>query len=637
MGRVGFCQGYKLMDFIMKKILPIIAASVSFLISCQKEESLVVSDTRVDVPTLNASIEAMPSGRTSYEETDRSVRWTAQDRIIAFMKSTDWGRFQIQARYAGEKNAVFDWNGGTLPSLVKENLDHYVALYPYQDGVVCSVTGGTYTLTNIVLPSTQNYAEDSFANGSFPMVAACDESDLTFRNLCGVLKLHLKGKQKVSSIIVKGNGDEPLSGKASVSVTPGVGEPEITMAAEAETSVTLKCVSPVQLTEIESVDFYISLPPTEFKNGFAVTVIDTDDNEYVFKSAKSMTISRSIVLKMPEITLPSVSDEGGAGNLSKDGTANCYIVSADGHYSFDAVKGNSDEPVGEVASVAVLWESTGTNEYLSVGALVQNPTYADGVVSFDVAKFKAGNAVIAAKDASGNILWSWHIWLTDKPSRHTYNNGAGVMMDRHLGATSYQPGEVGSLGLFYQWGRKDPFLNSSRIDACQAAKSTLTWPDAVPTSAETGTVAYAIANPTVFISADDHNCYDWHYATRDDSLWKAQKTIYDPCPTGWRVPDGGSKGVWKTAGFVGTACDLTYYGYNFPISDSAYTWYPLSGFRSYKGILSFVGEYGFCWSVTISEGTEYVSFFRYDMYDSVKPEMLFERANALSVRCVQES
>ena len=621
----------------MKKILPIIAASVSLLISCQKEESLVVSDTRVDVPTLNASIEAMPSGRTSYEETDRSVRWTAQDRIIAFMKSTDWGRFQIQARYAGEKNAVFDWTGGTLPSMVKENLDHYVALYPYQDGVVCSVNDGGYTLTNIVLPSTQNYAEGSFANGSFPMVAACDESDLTFRNLCGVLKLHLKGKQKVSSIIVKGNGNEPLSGKASVSVTPGVGEPEITMAAEAETSVTLKCVSPVQLTETESVDFYISLPPTAFKNGFAVTVIDTDDNEYVFKSAKSMTISRSMVLKMPEITLPSVSDEGGAGNLSKNGTANCYIVSADGHYSFDAVKGNSDEPVGEVASVAVLWESTGTNEFLSVGALVQNPTYADGVVSFDVAKFKAGNAVIAAKDASGNILWSWHIWLTDKPSKHTYNNGAGVMMDRHLGATSYQPGEVGSLGLFYQWGRKDPFLNSSRIDACKAANSTLTWPDAVPTSAETGTVAYAIANPTVFISADDDNCYDWHYATRDDSLWKAQKTIYDPCPSGWRVPDGGSKGVWKTAGFVGTSCDLTYYGYNFPISDSAYSWYPLSGFRSYKGILSFVGEYGFCWSVTISEGTEYVSFFRYDMYDSVKPEMLFERANALSVRCVQES
>ena len=350
-----------------------------------------------------------------------------------------------------------------------------------------------------------------------------------------------------------------------------------------------------------------------------------------------MTISRSMVLKMPEITLPSVSDEGGAGNLSKDGTANCYIVSTDGHYSFDAVKGNSDEPVGEVASVAVLWESTGTNEYLRVGALVQNPTYADGVVSFDVAKFKAGNAVIAAKDASGNILWSWHIWLTDKPSKHTYNNGAGVMMDRHLGATSYQPGEVGSLGLFYQWGRKDPFLNSSRIDACQDANSTIAWPDAVPTSAETGTVAYTIANPTVFISADNHNRYDWHYATRDDSLWKAQKTIYDPCPSGWRVPDGGSKGVWKTAGFVGTSCDMTYYGYNFPISDSAYSWYPFSGFRSYEGVLSFVGEYGFCWSVTISEGTEYVSFFRYDMYDSVKPDMLFERANALSVRCVQES
>ena len=35
------------------------------------------------------------------------------------------------------------------------------------------------------------------------------------------------------------------------------------------------------------------------------------------------------------------------------------------------------------------------------------------------------------------------------------------MMDRNLGATSATPGNVGSLGLLYQWGRKDPFLGSS--------------------------------------------------------------------------------------------------------------------------------------------------------------------------------
>ena len=75
--------------------------------------------------------------------------------------------------------------------------------------------------------------------------------------------------------------------------------------------------------------------------------------------------------------------------------------------------------------------------------LISGCCYEDGYIAFKTADtFKEGNAVIAAKDADGKILWSWHIWLTDQPEEHVYNNNAGTMMDRNLGATSATPGDV---------------------------------------------------------------------------------------------------------------------------------------------------------------------------------------------------
>ena len=162
-------------------------------------------------------------------------------------------------------------------------------------------------------------------------------------------------------------------------------------------------------------------------------------------------------------------------NLSLSGTANCYVVSNAGFYYFKSVKGNSSTSVGTVSSVAVLWESFGTSTTPSVGDLVKSVSYKDGNIYFDTATtFKEGNAVIAAKNSSGEILWSWHIWFTDQPQGQEYYNNAGTMMDRNLGATSATPGDVGALGLLYQWGRKDPFLGSSLISSSTQAKSTIT-------------------------------------------------------------------------------------------------------------------------------------------------------------------
>lgn len=76
-------------------------------------------------------------------------------------------------------------------------------------------------------------------------------------------------------------------------------------------------------------------------------------------------------LALASLLACNTKEEITAIDLSLDkGTANCYIVSEAGLYSFPAVKGNSTEPVGELISVEVLWESLSTNVAPAVGDLV---------------------------------------------------------------------------------------------------------------------------------------------------------------------------------------------------------------------------------------------------------------------------
>ena len=325
-----------------------------------------------------------------------------------------------------------------------------------------------------------------------------------------------------------------------------------------------------------------------------------------------------------------------AKSLSDAGTANSYIVPSSGTYSIPAVKGNSSESVGSVASAEVLWESFGTDEAINKGSLLSGARYENGRVYFKTAEsYREGNAVIAAKDASGAILWSWHIWLTDQPQELVYKNDAGIFMDRNIGATSSTPSDVGSLGLFYQWGRKDPFLGSSSIKEDKLAESTIQWPKAVASSESSGTIEYSISNPTTFISKDEiYNNGDWYYTgstSTDDTRWQAKKTIYDPCPVGWQVPE---KKVWSLAGFDGLLFDGLNIGISFPVDDSNTTWYPAAGYRDYNGgSLYVVVKHGYYWSVTPSGKTAY----RLDFANSGYSRFLTSsRGQGYSVRCQKE-
>ena len=331
-------------------------------------------------------------------------------------------------------------------------------------------------------------------------------------------------------------------------------------------------------------------------------------------------------------------------DLSSAGTANCYIVSETGRFSFKTVKGNSLNSVGVVAGASVLWESFGTSETPDHGDLIAALYPYNDCIVFDVVSGYEGNAVIAAHDVNGNILWSWHIWLTDQPQGKVYYNGAGTMMDRNLGATSPYSGYSSSLGLLYQWGRKDPFLGSYTTGSSYTAASTLSWPSSVSSSSSVGTVEYAVANPTTFIKGTYSSDYRWTYSS-NNNLWTTssyKKSVYDPCPAGWRVPDGGSDGVWSKARGDYSSFSRNYDDYDEGMyfgdvfGDEYNIWYPAAGYLSYDyGSLSRVGEKGIYWSAT-SESYSSAYSFGLTEYDNVYPSDHAYKAYGLSVRCVKE-
>ena len=367
-------------------------------------------------------------------------------------------------------------------------------------------------------------------------------------------------------------------------------------------------------------------------------------SDYVISSANSRIYGCSV--RCVQDYIPQTMTD--AVDLSAEGTANSYIVSKAGAYKFTTTKGNSSESVGSIASAQVLWETFGTDVTPNVGDLVRNVKYENGAISFETpSEYKEGNAVIAAKDASGIILWSWHIWLTDQPQGQVYYNNAGTMMDRNLGATSANPGDVGALGLLYQWGRKDPFLGSSSISSSTLAESTIVWPPAISSNSSNGTIEFATANPTTFITYNTNNS-DWYYtgsSSTDNTRWTisgSAKSIYDPCPVGWRVPDGDSNGVWsKALGSSNYSSGYPYDGINKGMnfsgkfgSDST-IWVHASGYRYYiDGSLGYVGNCGYCWSASLVGVRAHLLYL--GISGSVHPSDIGHRAYGCSVRCVKE-
>ena len=273
--------------------------------ACQEE---LAPEFQSDNNVLYASMESIDATRTSMDESN-NILWSEEDQIIAFMKTTLGAKYQIKEQYVGTTTGGFSKVQGSGsgddidPGQV---IDHNVIIYPYSDQVWCmksdnSTPAKSYKI-NVVLPETQIYAENSFAEGAFPMVAVSTNNQLSFKNICGALKLQFKGVDKIQSIKLEGLGNEAISGKSSVIAYADGSAPTITMAEGATTSVTLDCGDGVQLNETSPTTFIIAVPPVTFASGMKITVTDTDGLSKTLTNTSANTIKRSSLLSFPVIT-----------------------------------------------------------------------------------------------------------------------------------------------------------------------------------------------------------------------------------------------------------------------------------------------------------------------------------------------
>lgn len=347
------------------------------------------------------------------------------------------------------------------------------------------------------------------------------------------------------------------------------------------------------------------------------------------------------------------------GSYDKINTANCYIIRHAGTYMFPLVYGNAvtDSHINEesyfphitaeqeteryrllrfvnhtgngIISPFIEYNTTdgqpksGSNQYLTpVSCDVIWQDRADNVkdlsltspqtikvdgIEYQVKYLKftvdkneicQNNALIAVKDAGGNVLWSWHIWITNDPALRSapipvfnyddveydfmalpclgwispveYNALPDVKITleqsqsgKEIDILIRQPGDRGtSTGTWYQFGRKDPILNTNS----PATGSFVTGQGQV-------SVEQGILNPGVFYVCDqtinpiNSDWSDSHYY----NLWTGRKTleegqhsdmdadiiktVYDPSPVGYMVPSDKAYTGFTTTG--GTAKERT--------------------------------------------------------------------------------
>lgn len=313
--------------------------------------------------------------------------------------------------------------------------------------------------------------------------------------------------------------------------------------------------------------------------------------------------------------------------------SNCYMINAAKTYSFNAtVIGNGEAGIIADAgfhttsasidpkSAKLMWEDS--------EGFILGVSLVKGKVLFTAEK-NVGNAMIAVFDGAGTVLWSWHIWGVGDtmPENEEVSSQATIsanstlkvkytVMDRTLGALS----KTSYFTTLYQWGRKDPIPNSTTyyVDG-QATDIERTYPVHKPGSAADATILTSVQHPECIIDDYSGQAGDWLASDKTnnynllwgdentDYLWKKTdpkagagwtnaKTIYDPCPSGYRV---SSKFAWTgfSGSETGEISKLLLYtkyenGYYFKknSSDVVGIYFPMTGSRGCKTGSLWVGS-----------------------------------------------
>ena len=219
---------------------------------------------------------------------------TSQDgKTVLNGTALNWVEGDQIAVYGRSGRGIYSATPGTpATTAVFDNVSGETGEGPYRAFYPSTITSDG---VNITLPSVQ-FSSDGSLSG-FPMYAECSNDLLSFKNLCGVLKVHLqKTGVNVSSIEVTASSD--INGVYSIRNN---GVPTITLESNGSNTTELVCTTPQSISN--GADFYIYLPHGNYSS-MTFTIKDEDGNV----CTKSSKTGVSIYVTRSQFTTITFSD-----------------------------------------------------------------------------------------------------------------------------------------------------------------------------------------------------------------------------------------------------------------------------------------------------------------------------------------
>jgi len=644
-------------------------AIVALAFSCQKNTKDAVQEDSIQTLPMTVTgifAESSPVSKVFINSSTGETGWEENDAIM-FKGRWDGGKYSTTVQL-GNENISVDKKSFTvvIPSFTNAN-DEKFASYHYG----CNMFA-VYPASAVVVKNGDDvYAKHTYSSSNLPLMCGFNDianpTQFTFYNLCSIISFTVDGDD-YDGYIFSGKNNEIVGYTNYQSNVfkkdDGTLNTEWIYAGAGVTSISGTVIAD------GTTENYICIPSgVDFTGGFTVILKKDGIPVKQFSTSKHVDLRRdSETYKCKFLALGKVSEHlsayvapsehtssistDGATALDASGNANCYIVdgsvaaNAEKVFTFKAYKGNGTAGVGTVAKAELLWETWNNAETVTENSVIaavdfekkaENDYYT--MVFKMPATLHAGNALIAAKDAGDNILWSWHIWVPETSVTADATGVGGMaqagILDRNLGALvvtspSAADASIQSAGLMYQWGRKDPFMGPSAFGTNSAATVNGT---AKTNVTEQKTEAWTIQNPTVFIAYNG----DWSTVVNND-IWADSddkaKSISDPCPPGYRVPQRKtSLRLWSGTSLVGEASwglDATHYW--FKVGTPNPVVFPIAGYIYKSGGYDQSGTEAYIW--TAHKGSDTIAYALRLKSDGTTKNEQPVKASGANVRCV---
>ena len=635
--------------FVIFTAVALVAAA--FVSSCQKNIEEPIAEPNVRTFTLTIAPTIDPETKLAINDADGKTEWEAGDQIMIHGEYTDDTHSDVVTLAAEDISA-----DGKTAKITLTNATDYVR------------SGYNSTLyaqypASAVIADNHCYWNNRFSSTNEPLMVGYNNGDtFVLHNICGVISFTVSGDFDQYELVGKNSEVVGYSQVQSrIRLTSENAENKdgfpVRSSGDSFTSDPLTSVTAAVVADGTTVNRIFIPGGVSFTGGFKIHFKKGGEYQKTVSTSETVAVAYGKLLNIGNITShlkDYVSDTppatnhyhdsgiaiGTATNLSSAASANCYIVNAAGSYKFKAVQGNSATELTTINSVELVWETQNADtEIASAGTVIANVDYdyhasqTPYVVFETPGSLQSGNALIAAKDDHGDIIWSWHIWI---PSTDVTNIDAGfaatnAIMDRNLGALIVTPTTgtiLASQGLYYQWGRKDP-LAGTKIEGYPSAAMKKY------VSVGAADIAASIKNPNLFYYT---NGGDWLISEGSATLWdnSGAKTQYDPCPPGYKVPAyNSSLDMWNKVDDATFGTTWTYDETNkYCKFNSAASVFPLCGYVNGDGQSeSGFGQRAAVWSSTQSSSTEAsCMFIREGKYKYAS----YAKSSAFSVRCVVE-